>query len=553
MEELDPTQYYNNRLASLASLPTSPYSQMFRVSMTFDHYREKFKGLSNGERLAETTVSLAGRVMSKRASGSKLVFYSLESAEGTIQAVSDARSLVGGNFAAVHANIKRGDVVGVSGNPGMSNRGELSIFVKEIILLAPCLYMLPKGGKNRVSKGVCHCAVCSSFLTQDEQATWRPGKPRNPNAYVLKEQETRYRLRFLDIIVNPEVKFVLETAHSAVNYIRSFLDQRGFREVETAILNSKAGGAAARPFNTHHDASEMDMSLRIAPELQLKQLLVAGYNGVYEVDKQFRNEGMDLTHNPEFTTCEFYSAYSDYHDLMTMTEELLSGLVKKITGGYTVSYHSNGYDSPPVEIDFTPPFRRIEMVNGLEDTMGIELPKDLASEEANEFLKKTCEARGVYCAPPLTTSRLLDKLVGHYLEETCVNPAFIIDHPLIMSPLAKQHRSKPGLTERFELFVNKHELVNAYTELNNPVEQRDRFVQQLKDRQGGDDEAMVLDEDFVKAMEYGLPPCAGWGMGIDRLVMLLTDSLNIKEVLLCPAMKPPEAVPPPNEKGTPQA
>ncbi|KAL6950118.1 lysyl-tRNA synthetase [Hanseniaspora vineae] len=513
--DLSPSQYFEARSRQIKELRQSqspnPYPHKFNVSTSLPDFLEKYKHLKKGETLPEEKVSIAGRIHNKRESGSKLKFYVLHGDGVEVQVMSPLQDYSDAlAYEKDHDLLKRGDVVGVEGyvgrtQPKKGGEGEISVFVSKIILLSPCLHMLPT------------------------------------DHFGFKDQETRYRKRYLDLIMNKNSRSTFITRSKIISYIRRFLDSRKYIEVETPMMNVIAGGATAKPFVTHHNDLDMDMFMRIAPELFLKELVVGGLDRVYEIGRQFRNEGIDMTHNPEFTTCEFYQAYADVYDLMDMTELMISEMVKEICGSYEIQYHPNPHNPEEVmNLNFARPWKRINMIEELEKILNVKFPSgdQLHTRETGEFLQKVLKDNKLDCPPPLTNARMLDKLVGEYLEDQSINPTFIFGHPQMMSPLAKYSRDVPGLCERFEVFVATKEICNAYTELNDPFDQRDRFEEQARQKAQGDDEAQMVDETFCNALEYGLPPTGGWGCGIDRLAMFLTDSNTIREVLLFPTLKP---------------
>lgn len=514
LADLSPSQYFEMRSRQILELKKThepnPYPHKFYTTTSLADFLSKYAYLQRGETLPNEKVAIAGRIHAKRESGSKLKFYVLHGDGAEVQLMAQLQDYHDAEaYENDHDLLKRGDIVGVEGyvgrtQPKKGGEGEISVFVRRIQLLTPCLHMLPA------------------------------------DHFGFKDQETRYRKRYLDLIMNKGSRDRFITRSKIISFIRRFLDSRSFIEVETPMMNVIAGGATARPFITHHNDLDMDMYMRIAPELFLKELVVGGMERVYEIGRQFRNEGIDMTHNPEFTTCEFYQAFADAYDLMDMTELLFSEMVKEITGSYEVKYHPDPHNpEKEMTLNFARPWKRIHMIEALEERYSTKFPSgdQLHTKEAGEFLKKLLKDNKMECPPPLTNARMLDKLVGE-LEDTCINPTFIFGHPQMMSPLAKYSRDMPGLCERFEVFVATKEICNAYTELNDPFDQRARFEEQARQKDQGDDEAQLIDETFCNALEYGLPPTGGWGCGIDRLAMFLTDSNTIREVLLFPTLKP---------------
>ncbi|KAF9181509.1 hypothetical protein BGZ50_005481 [Haplosporangium sp. Z 11] len=499
------TQTPEERLEELNRLKLTPYPRYQIPSVPVVQVRDVIADfqdvLENGTKDETKKITITGRIHSKRESSSKLIWFDLIQDGHMIQAVFNRKSYVKSDqeFVSAAKGYHRGDIVQLTGHVGKTKTGQLSVFITDTFdLLSPCLHVLP------IKSG-------------------------------LKDPEKRFRNRHLDFLVNRAGLETLRRRRDVIQFIRRYLDSRNFLEVETPILSVQAGGANAKPFVTHAKALNMEMHMRVAPELYLKQLVIGGVDRVYELGKQFRNEGIDADHNPEFTTCEFYQAYANLEGLFEMTEDMLQEMATAVVGSSKVTYALSEDES--VDLSFEKPFRRINIIECLEEKLGSKLP-DLESEPVAELLK-ICKENRIFVSTPHTIPRIMDKLISHYIEPECIQPTFLWGHPIIMSPLAKDIKLKDGRTVagRFELFVAGKEIVNAYEELNDPFQQRDRFTKQQQDKDNGDEEAQPMDQAFCSALEYGLPPTAGWGMGVDRVCQILTNSSHIRDVLAFPTMR----------------
>lgn len=446
---------------------------------------------TNYEEFEQKDVTVAGRIIAKRIMG-KASFCTIQDSDEKIQSYVSINDLGEESYKAFKT-WDIGDIIGITGFVFKTRTEEISIHAKEVTLLSKSLRPLPE------------------------------------KFHGLKDPDLRYRQRYVDLIMNPEVKKTFEMRSKIITEIRNILDKKGYLEVETPMLNTISGGATAKPFITHHNALDMDMYLRIATELNLKRLIVGGYDKVYEIGRIFRNEGMDIRHNPEFTSIELYEAYSDYNDMMNIVEELFSKVSLKVLGTTKVNYQGQ-------EIDLAPGWKRISMIDSIKEVTGIDFNEINTDEEAVALAKE----RGIEIPDVTKETRgdVISLFFDEYVEKTLEQPTFIYDYPIEISPLAKKKKSDPRLTERFEAFIGGREYGNAFSELNDPIDQYERFKKQVEAREAGDDEAGMMDEDFIQALEIGLPPTGGLGIGIDRMVMLLTDAASIRDVLLFPTMKP---------------
>ena len=499
MSELNELQLQRrHKLEQIKALGIDPYpAELFDINTNTETILKTFDSEANNLQ----SVSIAGRIMSLQPKG-KVCFMKIQDHVGRIQLYVGRDNICQADDTTLFDELVLhlldiGDIVGVKGEVFVTKTGETSIRVKSLTLLSKSLNPLPI---VKEKDGVLFDA--------------------------FSDPELRYRMRYVDLIVNTHVKETFIKRTKVVQSLRNTFNASGYLEVETPILQAIHGGAAARPFMTHHNALDMPLFLRIANELYLKRLIVGGFDGVYEFAKNFRNEGIDRTHNPEFTGLEIYVAYKDYHWMMDYTELMIENVANDVNGSTMVQVGEN-------TINFARPYKRISMFDAIKEYTGIDV-----SAMDEDQLRATCKQLSIPTDASMGKGKLIDEIFGAKCEKHCIQPTFITDYPIEMSPLTKKHRSKPGLVERFELFVNGKEIANAYTELNDPIDQRERFEEQLKLAGRGDDEAMPLDEDFLRALEYGMPPTAGLGVGIDRLTMMMTNQVSIQEVLFFPQMRP---------------
>lgn len=487
----------------LMKLGINPYpAETFPINVTAEDIHKNYENNKTDYK----SISIAGRLMSRRIMGSAS-FAEIQDSTGRLQIYIRRDDICPEDDKTFYNTVFKkllgiGDFIGVKGYIFTTQTGEISLHVTELKILSKSVKPLP-------------------VVKRDEEGNVYDG---------FTDPELRYRQRYVDLTVNPEVKQVFLTRSKIITNMRSYFDDHGWLEVETPILQQVHGGAAARPFQTHHNTLDMPLYLRIANELYLKRLIVGGFDGVYEFGKMFRNEGMDRTHNPEFTSLEIYVAYKDYVWMMEMVEELIETVTSSIHGTTVVKVGEN-------EIDFAGPYRRLTMFDAIKEYAGVDV-----SEMDENGLRKVCHDLGIDIDDSMGKGKLIDEIFGAKVEDHLIQPTYITDYPVEMTPLAKKHRTKEGLVERFELFVNGKEIANAYSELNDPIDQRERFEDQLKLAARGDDEAMAMDEDFLRALEYGMPPTSGLGIGIDRLTMLLTNKSTIQEVLFFPQMRPEKKV-----------
>jgi lysyl-tRNA synthetase class 2 len=487
-----------NSLSKLRELGIDPYPA---AEYTITNKCEELKRDFDPEKNNFQNISIAGRIMSRRIMG-KASFAEIQDESGRIQLYINRDEICPEEDKTLYNDVFKkyldmGDIIGVKGYVFITQTGELSVHVQEMTILSKSIRPLP-------------------VVKEKDGQTFD----------AFTDPEMRYRQRYVDLIVNPQVREHFKKRTTVITTMRNLFNERGYLEVETPILQPIPGGAAARPFITHHNALDIPLYMRIANELYLKRLIVGGYEGVYEFAKDFRNEGMDRTHNPEFTVMEIYVAYKDYNWMMNFTEEMIERVALALHGTTQVQVGDK-------VIDFKRPFKRISMLDSIKEHTGIDI-----NGMGEEQLREVCEKLDIEVEPSMGKGKLIDEIFGEKCEGNYIQPTFITDYPVEMSPLCKKHRNKPELTERFELMVNGKELCNAYSELNDPIDQLERFQEQMKLSEKGDNEAMFIDMDFVRALEYGMPPTSGMGIGIDRLVMLMTNQASIQDVLFFPQMKP---------------